>query len=541
MASGGRYISPRDLGVLIADLRLTSTMFQERFLEFLEQQRIVLPVARIRWPTALVIEAREGVPAVPATDDERRQSSDLAEALRLWNRFDCDPTLAHPLDRDQQPGADLISMDIASCPFEPWENFGTNIRPEGEDPLYVPNAVDTFYHDWQALLVADALDMGTRVVFDTRRPDLMKLVVNGDIRELPSDVEFQQVSFQGPRGLTQGLKWATFFDASARVESIRNRKLNAISRVHGAPFTLAGAELDDFNAVRKCAAEEALAVIEASPTEIIAFLTYLCERWNDWTSRGRQEIAAEYRRQIGLAARMIMRAQNRDFSALAEQVGRVTGHFGNTLDVIFPDWEKEAREKTELSLKHAVVSKAPSADVNLTLTDADVSDVLDWLERIDLWKIHLSIETILARQFGNSLADHTAMAKEVESMSTTFEHVVNALLSEAGVLPVRTLMTKVQRFWSAVPEIHSILMNEYSLVSTATSTRAARVASIEALPAAGPNINVARTILKAVLYRNDGQHNAMTSWSEDELHEANRLFLTGIMFCRKNLLTNPPT
>jgi hypothetical protein len=128
MATGGRYISPRDLGVLIADLRLTSTMFQERFLEFLEQQRIVLPVACIRWPTALVIEARESIPAVPATDNERRQSSDLAEALRLWSRFDCDPTLAHPLDRNQKPGADLISMD---SPFEPWENFRTNIRPGG--------------------------------------------------------------------------------------------------------------------------------------------------------------------------------------------------------------------------------------------------------------------------------------------------------------------------------------------------------------------------------------------------------------------------
>jgi hypothetical protein len=128
MASGGRYISPRDLGVLLADLRLTSTMFQDRLLEFLEQQRIVLPVARIRWPAALVIEAREGIPPVPATDDERRQSSDLAEALRFWNRFDCDPSLAHPLDRDEQPGANLISMDVASCPFEPWENFRTNIR-----------------------------------------------------------------------------------------------------------------------------------------------------------------------------------------------------------------------------------------------------------------------------------------------------------------------------------------------------------------------------------------------------------------------------
>jgi hypothetical protein len=537
-----RYISPKDFGVLIADLRLASTIFQERLLEFLEQQRIVVPVARIRWPRAVVIEAREGVPIVPSTDEEKRQSSDLSDALRLWHRFDSDPGLAHPLDQDHQPGVDLISIDIASCPFEPWGNFRTNIRPEGEVPVYVADAVDTYYHDWQVLLVADALDMGTRLLFDTRRPELMKLALHGDIRDLPSDVAWQEVSFQGPRGLMQGLQWAKFLDASARVESVRTRKLNAISRTyHSASFTLAGAELDDFNTAQKRAAEAALAAIGATTSQIVAFLTYLCERWNEWTGRGRQEVAAEYKRQIALAARMVMHAQNRDFPALAVDVGRVTGHFENTLDVIFPDWKKEAREKTELSLKHAVISKAPSADVNLTLTEGDVSNVLDWLERIDLWKIHLSIETILARQFSNSRVDHAALAKEVESMSTTFEHVVNALLGEAGVLPVHTLMIKIQRFWNAVPEIHLILMNQRGLVSTGTKTRAAQVASIGALPAAGPNTNVARTILKAVLYRNDGQHNAMTSWSEDELHEANRLFLTAIMFCRKNLLTNPPT
>jgi hypothetical protein len=58
--------------------------------------------------------------------------------------------------------------------------------------------------------------MGTRLLFDTRRPELMKLALHGDIRDLPSDVAWQEVSFQGPRGLTQGLQWAKFLDASAR-------------------------------------------------------------------------------------------------------------------------------------------------------------------------------------------------------------------------------------------------------------------------------------------------------------------------------------
>jgi hypothetical protein len=190
-------------------------------------------------------------------------------------------------------GGHEYCTDFAGCPFEPWESFRTNIRPDGPDPLYVTDAVDTYYHDWQVLLVADALDMGMRVIFDTRRPELMTLALHGDIRNLPDDVVWQEVSFQGPRALTQGLRWARFFDAFARVESMRARKFNAISRVYGgASFTFTRAEQDDLNATQKRAAEEALAAIGASSTEIIDFLTYLCERWNDWTGRGRQDVPA---------------------------------------------------------------------------------------------------------------------------------------------------------------------------------------------------------------------------------------------------------
>jgi hypothetical protein len=251
---------------------------------------------------------------VPPTEQEREQSTGLSEALRLWHRLDADPDLPHPFDRDDQPGRDFICMDIASRPFEPWESFHTNIRSEGDRPLYVPDAVDTYYHDWQVLLVADALDMGTRVIFDTRRPELMTLAQH-NIRDLPADVAWQQVSFEGPRGLAQGLQWAKHFDASARVECIRARKFNAIARAYGsASFTLTDADQIDLNAAHKRAADEALAAIGASPTEIRAFLTYLCERWDEWTGRGRQEIAAEYRRQsstIALSPAGMVRGSNR--------------------------------------------------------------------------------------------------------------------------------------------------------------------------------------------------------------------------------------
>ena len=101
-------------------------------------------------------------------------------------------------------------------------------------------------------------------------------------------------------------------------------------------------------------------------------------------------------------------------------------------------------------------------------------------------------------------------------------------------------MKKVQAFWNTSTEIHEILMTQFALVSTKTAPRANRLAAITALTPTGPNIDVARTILAAVLYRNDGLHNGMASWAEAELHEAARIFLTAMMFCRKNLLVSPP-
>lgn len=441
----------------------------------------------------------------------------------------------------QTPGATLITTDVASQKFVDWSNFRTNIHGPGQEPLYVRDGFDTYYHGWQVLLVADALEMGIHMIFDTRRSELFDLAMAGRVADIPKDVVYSNVSFDGPRGLAKGLVWARWFDAAAKVGEVRLRKLAALARGHsGHVFELQDVELADLKAVEKRSAERALAEIAGSRDQVRSFLVYLCERWDEWSRRGRSEVAAEYKLQIGLVLRMAMHAFDTDFKALAAEVGRATGHFPNTLDAIFPDWKADARDRSELSLKHSVVAKAPTADANLTLDDAAITDLLDWLGRNNQWKVHLSIEAIVKYQFSASPVGHSALAKEVESLSTTFEHLVNALLDEAGVGSSGTLMKKVQAFWNASSEVHGILMRNFSLVSTEKVPRAERLVEIAALTSTEINFDVGRTILTAVLYRNDGLHNGMASWSEAELQEAIRIFLTAMMFCRKNLLVSPP-
>lgn len=536
-----RFLDTKAFGALLAELRLTPNVFQDGLLEYLESVDLVSPVARIDWPRAMVIEGRDGTPQTPPTESERAETTALSTALRQWDRFTPDPALPHPLDAAATaPGASLVTKTFSLATFRPWAQFSTTITGARDQPFDVPDAVDTYYHAWQALLVADALDMGMRLVFDTRDPALMALACGGKLSDLPPDRIYTQVSFVGRYGLRDGLTWAPLYDAAARLEVARSRKLTALSLAHGGQaFKLSQAERDNFQALQTAVAGEVLQAAGADRDRVKGFITYLCERWDEKTRRGQGEIAAEYKRQIGLAARLALIAYDISFAELATEIGRATGHFANTLDVIFPDWAQEARECAELSLKASVIASAPAVSSDLTLSDADAGDLLDWLERNDQWRLHLAIETMLKHQFSETAVDHAALAKEVETLATTLEHLVNALLREAGCSHSDPLMKKMGRFWKEAPGVGPLLTAHRTLTGD-KAPFAEQQAAIAAIVSPHANLGVAQILLRAVLYRNAGQHAGMQSFTEEELHEAARVMLTSMLFCRKNLLTSPP-
>lgn len=543
MASRSRFMSAKAFGALLADLRLRPNIFQNGFLEFLEAQRLVTPVARVTWPTAMVIAAREGVPPTPPTKQERQDTEDLDAALRRWERYDADPELPHPFDLGtEMPGAALVHLSVGETEFRPWEAFAVEVLQDDGRSFRVDDGVDTYYHDWQALLVADAVEMGMKVIFDTRRPELVEAFEEGGLANMPAGSAYTEMSLQNPHGLVAGVQWSACLDAAAKVEVIRARVSSAISlRHHGEPTVFTSDEMIELNGAAEQAAKAALAAIPAERADVGRFLAYLCERWDEWSRRGRAEIAAEYKRHIARAARLAMHGFDTDFEAMSRDLGRVAGHFGNTLDVIFPDWRREARETAERSLKAVIVKRAPTVSSHLSLEDDDAADLLDWLERRDQWKIHLSMEAMLARQFTGVATDRLALAKEVESLSTTFEHLVSAMSAEAGLPTDGTLMPKVIAFWAGVSDVHTVTKANTGLVNTKNGSRAELLAQIAAIPDSGPNTAIARTLLTAVLNRNAAQHkDGLSALDEADLHATARGFFTAMMFCRKHLLTLPP-
>lgn len=540
----GRYLTVRNFLTLLRDLKVIETPFQERLLEFFEAQRMVVPAARVRWPRSIVIEARDGVPPQPPTPEELAATEALEAAERRWRRYDAPADLIHPYDdAELEGGRDLVSLEVAEDAFEPWQDFRTNIKPDSEPPRYVPDAVDTYYHDWQALLVADALRCGIQLVFDTRNPELFAIAHSGNLGDLPRDARYSTISIQGPQGLNAGLEWAPFFDAAARLDVVRDRMLMEISRLRAnEPGELTEEERNALSAALTVTATAALAALDADWPRLKAFIVYLCERWDEFQRRDETVVANEYRRQLQRAVRLAVSGLGLEPVWIIDDVGRVTGHFENTLSVVFPDWQEKARETLLRSLEYSVVALAPAASPDFKLHQAGSIDFVDWLERRDQWKVHVAVERIIEHQFQGGAIDHSALAKEVESLGTTFEHLVDDLLDEAGIHLNKTLTYKVPKLWSGVPSIGDVVDANHALVSLTKFNRAEQLNKIDALPLTGPDAEVIRTLLKAMLYRNAGVHEAggMSAWQEDELHVASRLFLMAMLLCRQVLLRHPP-
>jgi hypothetical protein len=539
---GRRYLNPGEFGRYAAELRLVGNPFQERFLEFLERERLLAPVSRVRWPRAVVIAARGGTPSSPPTGEQVAASEALGEALRAWRRHGADLEAPHPLDYDDERWASLVNREPAATAFEEWASFATNVRAAGQPPLNVDGAVETYYHGWQALLLADVLDMGLNLVFDLRVPRLFEAALRGGPGALVDEPTWSSVSFEGCRGLMAAGAWLAHFDVVSRFAEARQRALNSADTVQRrGGWHLEGEALARYHQAETRAATASLAALHLEVNTLVSFIAWQSERWDEWTRRGRSGIAEEYRRHIHLTAECWMAASGRPFADLAAAVGRVTGHFTNTLDVIFPDWIVEARERTASSLKHSVLPALPKVEPALAPTLADIEDLLAWLDRHGERKLHLHIEAVLERQFSDDPVDRAALAKEAEGLASTFEHLVNILLTDGGLNPVgKTLIPKLLLLWVGVPDVQRIIQANTKLTKTKPPyTTAAQWDAIDGLARLGPTGEIAKTLLKIVLLRNDGLHNSMASWDGERLLDTVILMLSGLLFCRKALARLP--
>jgi hypothetical protein len=210
-----------------------------------------------------------------------------------------------------------------------------------------------------------------------------------------------------------------------------------------------------------------------------------------------------------------------DFDQITQDVGHITGNRRPTLEVIFPNWIKEQKQTGARSLKHWIKpTMSMMAPVGYDVSDADCDAFFDWLEGEGLLQFFWHVQRF--DELGNreDLIGQAGLAKEIEGLATTLEHLLNQIGSAHQTYKSsKEMFWKVKWLWRNVHEVvHSLGANSH-LTNTQKSSFRTQVTAITGVTSSSPYMEIIRDLLKIILIRNQGVHLSLHGFGRDELYQ----------------------
>lgn len=451
----------------LRDLRILHFAPQERLLEHLEAERILIPKLRLRYPDAVErrwfadeeggwqptgrIEPNGSRWEAACALEEARQGSQLPR----WHE---DPlTSPDPLDAPKAEWRQFIQHP-ARRNFVPWKNF--YVRVDGQDTgiQWRTRTAVTYYSSWQTLLFIECHTMGTCYIGNTEKWDW----VAGDIPSswLSSGISFDEIrTVQSFRDHQKHLEAVVWFNQ----EVSRNEQF-VLRHSHGRRLI----EDDERNEIecrtvevaRRCRKRFAMSYPQA-----IALIKFLCQRWGHWSQVGYRNHARAYKHYINKAVKLARYLREVPVELLIDEVGRVTGHFKPTLRVIFKDWATEWREDAERILTGFSKSGAIlQADFN----QAEANSFLDFVEANDVLEFYWRWRSMNERAFSGDANLMAGLKSDLQGMALSIEHLTGAMLKPHVNHLKPTLFEKFKQLWNSSTNVGKLLReNKYRQVAFA--------------------------------------------------------------------------
>jgi hypothetical protein len=155
---------------------------------------------------------------------------------------------------------------------------------------------------------------------------------------------------------------------------------------------------------------------------LIKACKFLSNQWNNWNRIGRPLIAGAYKDVLAVGVVMTQRVGKLTYIEVRDRIGAQGGWFEPILDVIWPDWSKQEKERAARTLKGWVAH-----DANDPITAADIDAFVDFLgdQRLEafFWRLR-SFEDHVFR--GNEFALQ-GMKSDVEGMAVVIEQTMRAV------------------------------------------------------------------------------------------------------------------
>nr|WP_319564920.1 hypothetical protein [uncultured Rhodoferax sp.] len=430
-------------------------------LESLEAAGLLHPQIRIRYPDAIArrfwLETHEHLQSqlkFPLEPDGERWDAavDFSNALFRWSNYTVYGLSPHPLD-DPDPRFGEFIQQPRDFPFERRIDRRVDVSGDVYAALFDDCNVEDYYSTWQVLFAAEVADSGVHIRLNLADKDISHITHESlDRGQIPdgASYSFNLLPVHAARDFE---KHNQALDAVVWFAEERWRVLSTITANHdGGRYRLSSSESDQYDQASQDLASAAVDRFGIGTEELIALIRFLAKYWSEWDRDGRPRIADAYKEFLGQAILLTRRVENLTFADLRDRIGQVDGRFKPILDVIWPNWAEEEKERALLTLKAAMRSEKP---VDSEITDANIKAFLNFLAENGLeaffWRLN-SFENHALR--GNEFALE-GMKSDVQGMAIVVEHITVALGGTGA-----QLLDKFKKIWRVNHEVLNIIKSD---------------------------------------------------------------------------------
>ncbi|WP_150121400.1 hypothetical protein [Sulfitobacter sp. HI0023] len=534
---GRRYFSLKKLRDYAVDLDLCPHPPAEGLMEFLEREGLLTPVRRLRFPDEiprrLASDRHESVSiAGPIEPDGPRLDAaiTLLNGISHWSDARIYGESEHVLDALADEHRPFIQTDFSPAAFTPWQNLSIHLYDTDRGPVYSTAAQDTpaFYHYWQVFWLATILRSGVHLWFPLDDQALYTEVLSGGAVSCEGlrRRSQQSINLEAYQELQSLREYQAHFEAVGYFEAYTHNALQTFQSDRDENGRIPARPWQRYLRREREIAQDTLSRSDLGEGALVEFIGKQCEWWDNARRVGPSALSNEYKRNIRSTIMLVRAATGIDSQDVVQRVGRRTGHFRPTLEVIFPDWTEEQRDLTVRSLKHWADESLASLPNPFPVSEAELNGFCDWLEERGLYQYYWHFRRLVDLQNRDDPVHRAASSAEVVGFATLCEMIANEVLRDQGREPRGdTLPRKLKKIFNTngPVDLGAMFDRYYALTNTNRQSLPRRLAQIARINAGGPHSPVLRALLSLWVIRNEGAHLGLLQFDPARIVEMIRI------------------
>lgn len=518
---GKRFILWRDFSDYMVDLDLAPQSPGQNLFEYLERERLLYPIARVRFPGEIArrfeMEKYPSANVPPPIEGDTLRLEAAAELRNelffgKWSHPKIFGERKHLLDAGKPEHDEFIQKNFSLTAFTPWQENRTLLwLDNGNEVFDGLQYSPTYYHYWQIFALAAILRSGLNILYPLEDEDVGRSIWELNFTEYRIRKRiYSNINLEARHELEKINQHKTHFEAIAYFKAYRDNALSVFyDQIDRKTGNKSNRTEHAYRQREREIASNALSMFGLTASEMLDFVVQQAEWWDNARRVGPMAIADEYARNISETIHLYTNVTGEDFDRVSERIGRRGGWLEPILDVIFPSWLKEQRDLTKRSLKNWAATSMNELPSLLLVTDADIDSFCNWLETTGLYQYYWHFSRFGDIHSKDSPIYRAAAAAETVAFANLVEIIANGVYEERGFQPRgNTLWFKLRDLFNSSGPINLYdQLNRYKgLTNTNKSTLKRRLAQIDRIRHGGSVSPMLRALLKLLAIRNEGSH-----------------------------------